>query len=240
MALELSLVSSQDIIREKHPEQKNILSLFSAPLNQLSLKQLEEARLLLLDSLFDEDSDANGIAYEHYHLPMLVTATEIAEAQPLLEAWSRSALYMSYNLVLLIPAATPAKEVESLLESQPDARGHFCVRALDQAQSQLLIEAVADYLPVQEPHLYVSLQPGDAHLFDAMAKGFLGLSLHERLGLQDGHNGYLLDVPAWPRINPRTLAYQLIDILEDGEGDWEVLQEVAQRGQCFARREIHV
>lgn len=239
MALELSLESAQDLIQERHPEQKNILSLFSAPLNQLNQKQLEEARLLLLDSLFSEEGDDSAIAYEHYHLPVLIASADAPETPILLEAWSRSALYMTYNLVLLASDNRSAGALDIDFAECPEARSHLCVRSLDQAQTQLLLEGVSTYLPSQEPHLYLALQPQEPQLIEAMANGFLGLSLYPRLGLEDGHNGFLLEA-AHAGLNARTLAYQLIDVLEEGDGDWEMLQDIAARGQRTARREIHV
>ncbi|PKL77737.1 MAG: hypothetical protein CVV27_04645 [Candidatus Melainabacteria bacterium HGW-Melainabacteria-1] len=235
MALDLSLISAHDIIRQRHADQQDVIQIFAAPLSQLNTRELEEARLMLLDSLFESNSDSltGGISYAHYHLPILMCATEPAHATPLLQAWTRSGLFLSYNLVLLVPESADPSCLAPLLEATPDAINHLCLRSLERNEAQLLMEAVTTYLPVQEPHLYLSLQASDTQLLEAMASGLLGLSLYPRLGLRDGHNGFLLE-----GLQPRTLAFQLIDLLEDPERDWEILQEIAQRGQQMARREL--
>ncbi|MEZ0372880.1 MAG: hypothetical protein ACAI44_27560 [Candidatus Sericytochromatia bacterium] len=234
MALDLSLISAQEIIRQRHPEQQGIINIFSAPLSQLNFSELEEARLLLLDSLYDVNAQdlSSGISYTHYHLPVLMTAADLTSARPLVEAWIRSALFLSYNLVLLPPSASDTSAFDELLKAFPEAQSHFCLRALDRAEIPLLMDAVSMYLPAQEPHMYVGLEAGDPQLLDAMASGFLGLSLYPRLGFQDGHNGFLLESSL-----PRTMAYQLVEILEDPERDWEILQRIAYRGQNYAKTE---
>lgn len=235
MALDLSLISAQDIICKRHANQQDVIRIFSAPLTQLNARELEEARLMLLDSLYDEDPEtpASGISYDHYHLPILMCSAQTDTAQPLLEAWIRSALYMSYNLVLLVPEADDTASLKPLIDAFPDAATHLCVRSLEQAESQQLAEAIAAYLPVQEPHLYFSLKADDRLMLDAMSCGFLGLSRTERPGLKDGKNGFLIEGKS-----SRTLAFQLIDVLEGSESDWEQLQKIASNGQTFARREL--
>ncbi len=235
MALDLSLISAQDIIRKRHAHQQDVIRMFSAPLSQLNARELEEARLMLLDSLYAEEPEmpTSGISYDHYHLPILMCSAAVTTAQPLVEAWVRSALYMSYNLVLLVPESTDTAALKPLIDAHPEAASHLCLRSLERVETQQLAEAIAAYLPVQEPHLYLALEAEDKQLLDAMACGFLGLSLHERKGFLDGKNGFLLEGAV-----PRTLAYQMIEILEDPESDWEMLQKVAENGQTYARQEL--
>lgn len=236
MALDISYLQDPELNAEADTTDR--VKMFAVPFN--SPREQEDAHLYLLDSLFTESARflGDGISYQHYHLPILMSSGELEVSKCLVEAWIRSGFFYLYNLVLLVPEEPQALEQSENLRHWfkifPEAAQHLCLFQADITQAQNLMESIAAYLPVQEPHLYFALGATDSQLLPAMACGFLGLSYYPRLGLTDGKNSFLIQ-----SLQASTLACQLIETFDSSRFDWEQLQQIASSGQTFARKTLN-
>ena len=93
--------------------------------------------------------------------------------------------------------------------------------------------AIQTYLPCQEPHSYLRLEPHDPWMQSAMRLGLLALSAHSTAAISLSSSrsercGFLVDYQS-----PRTLARELHTLLFY---DWEELRHVAANGQQWAHQ----
>lgn len=189
--------------------------------SDLALKD-ETAALAVLDSLFGEAP--SQIALTHYHMPILMTRARGAHLLHLAEAWAKSGLFYSYNLVLL---GDVSDDLSDLMATVPEALEHLAVYSGD---AGLLQQSISTYLSSQDPHLYFCDASDDADCVQAAKNRFLVFSLAELSWLVHERNGFRVQGQS-----ARALAQEIIGILESAEHDWETLQYLALQGQsCLA------
>lgn len=222
MALEMNLSVPEHMLNSQMRK-----SLSKIPLQAMTSEQEDEARLQILDTIFDPDGSHlnQGISAEHYHLPILFLQNNASQSELVLEAWIRSALFHSYNLVLISQVPLSAK-TQQLLKETPQAREHLAIRAYATAESQCLQAAIPQFIPTQEPHLYLCQNQVDQHLKHAMQAGFLAISTVQQALIQDHHDGFILEANS-----ARALAQGLLEILENAEYDWTYLQDCVFNAQ---------
>ncbi len=210
MALDLNLSAPEGITES-----------VSKQFQELSAVQVNEARLHILDTLYDSDGSQinQAISAEYYHYPVILLQGDSTQTDLQIEAWIRSALYYSYNLVLLTQNPL-SKSSQALLNDNPNALKHLAIRAYKNQESKLLAAAIPQYIPSQEPHIYLTQAPADRHLKQAMRSGFLAISLVPQTIIHDGQNGFILEVTT-----ARALTHGLLQILDNSEYDWTYLQD---------------
>lgn len=197
-------------------------ALFSMPISAESSLLSEAAALDALDSLFGDGP--SQIAVAHYHMPILMTRARGVHLLHLVEAWAKSGLFYSYNLVLL---ADTADDLPDFMAEHPEALTHLAIYTGD---TGLLQQSITTYLSSQDPHLYFCDASDDGDCVQAAKNRFLVFSLAELSWLVHERNGFRVQAQS-----ARALAQELIGILESVEHDWETLQQLALQGQsCLA------
>ncbi|MGV3523621.1 MAG: hypothetical protein ACO1RX_05320 [Candidatus Sericytochromatia bacterium] len=233
MFQDTSLANLPQAARPHSPQQA--VRLLSRPAAQLNVREQEEIRLQLLASLYSPQHTVFGAAFcdAHYALPILMAQTpDVEQAKLLTTAWLQTGFCYLYNLLLITPEPEVFQQaLEPLVQRLPEAAEHLCVRSSEALNPETIQEALAAYLPVQEPHLYFAFENDEAALLQAMCSGFLGLSTVHYTWQKSGFNSYRLR-----HGNSQELAKGLRKILDDNL-DWELLQRTASQGQTLARQQ---
>lgn len=232
-------ISLADLSQTARPHSsQQAVRLLSRPAAQLNVREQEEIRLNLLASLYSPEVSVPGQAFHdsHYALPVLMSAPHTSQQTHLLtRAWMQTGLFYAYNLLLLVSDPdTTRQELTPLFEILPDAAEHLCLRTPEQVNPETIQEALAAYLPVQEPHLYLAFGQTELSLLQAMASGFLGLSTEKYSWQKPGFNSFRLNAS-----NSDKLAKGLLKIMDEPHLDWELLQRTASKGQTLARQHLH-
>lgn len=178
--------------------------------------------LACLSSLFG--GGEQQIAPEHYHLPLFMTALKGVALDRLLEAWVLSGLFYDYNLVVL--ASPDDKQTRQCHVAQ-----HPCLNKYPQALEHLAVyddnvpalqRGIAQYLNGQMPPFYFCEGTQDPFCAQAVQEGFLIIALDDLPWIQHDQNGFIFSVDS-----AKTLALQLIQVLENPVYDGELLQAMA-------------
>jgi len=165
----------------------------------------------------------------------------------LFEAWSRSVINQTYNLLLVggnlkNPAAEERELLEQfdrIMEKADHLRGRFChLGALPNREVRLLERSVIESLPVQTPHVYLCSSLKEEFgisILEAMVAGFLIIAPRQGgVGsyIQYGRNGFLIDTVDVPSLQRGMESILLADI--------PFLWEVAREGMQYARETFSI
>ncbi|UCE11014.1 MAG: glycosyltransferase family 1 protein [Candidatus Thorarchaeota archaeon] len=167
----------------------------------------------------------------------------------LVEAWIRSSLNQSYNLVLVggnLNNPTPEelsiiKRIEELMESRPELKGQFChIPAVQNPKVRLLEQSIMSSIKNDLPNLYVCSsfkEEFGISILEGMAAGFLTFA--PRRGgvsdyIKDGNNGFLIRTD-----DAESIRTDIEAVLQHYERK-DSLHEIASRGKQFARERLDI